>query len=441
MQPIITVENLGKRYRLGRQERYHTLRDSLVETAMLPVRGIASLFSGNRYANGHEEHVWALRDVCFEVAAGDVVGLIGSNGAGKSTLLKILSRITEPTLGCAKLHGRVGSLLEVGTGFHPELTGRENIFLSGAILGMRRAEIARKFDEIVAFADIEQFIDTPVKRYSSGMYVRLAFAVAAHLEPEILLVDEVLAVGDASFQKRCLGRIGDVAREGRTVLFVSHSMASIEALCGRCLLLKDGRLKASGETNEIISQYMAEGLRPESASCRLIVHSGRRRGSVPLMTSVSLHDTADVPSAAIRMGTSLSIAVSFSCSSNPIAPVLGIVLKNAHGVSILGVNNRFIGGYHFEQRLAHGIIRCTLDSPPLLPGTYSLDLYLNDGSQDLDIIHDAIFFDVLPADIFGTGQLPPAGTGVIYWPASFAVFEGIHAEEQEISPGHGRLVF
>jgi lipopolysaccharide transport system ATP-binding protein len=229
----------------------------LVESAILPVRGVVSLFSGNRNGNGPEEHLWALKDVSFEVAAGDVVGLIGSNGAGKSTLLKILSRITEPTLGCAKLYGRVGSLLEVGTGFHPELTGRENIFLSGAILGMRRAEIARKFDEIVAFADIEQFIDTPVKRYSSGMYVRLAFAVAAHLEPEILLVDEVLAVGDASFQKKCLGKMGDIARAGRTVLFVSHNMTSIESLCTSCLLIKSGKVEAKGTPAEIVGRYLA----------------------------------------------------------------------------------------------------------------------------------------------------------------------------------------
>src|SRR5579859_1574695 len=247
MQPIIRVANLGKRYRIGHRESYRTLRESLVAGVAAPFRRVASAVRGNRDAapNG-DGQVWALRDLSFEVKPGEVLGVIGRNGAGKSTLLKVLSRITEPTTGRVELYGRVGSLLEVGTGFHPELTGRENIFLSGAIMGMRRIEIARKFDQIVAFAEIEQFVDTPVKRYSSGMYVRLAFAVAAHLDPEILLVDEVLAVGDVSFQKKCLGKMSDVAREGRTVIFVSHNMAAIESLCSDCLMLRGGHLVARG---------------------------------------------------------------------------------------------------------------------------------------------------------------------------------------------------
>jgi lipopolysaccharide transport system ATP-binding protein len=233
MRPIIKVEKLSKRFRIGRRrEPYRTVRESLTTALAAPVRGIGALLNGNSRANGRnaDEWVWALRDVSFEVMPGEVLGIIGRNGAGKSTLLKVMSRITEPTDGRVELYGRVGSLLEVGTGFHPELTGRENTFLMGAILGMRRAEITRKFDDIVAFAEVEKFIDTPVKHYSSGMYMRLAFAVAAHLEPEILLVDEVLAVGDAAFQKKCLGKMGDVAKEGRTVLFVSHNMATIQSL-------------------------------------------------------------------------------------------------------------------------------------------------------------------------------------------------------------------
>ena len=223
----IRVENLGKMYRIGRaQQRHDTLRDLIVDTA-------AHIKDWGKRGDKSDETIWALKDVSFEVRRGEVVGIIGRNGAGKSTLLKILSRITEPTTGRAEIHGRVGSLLEVGTGFHPELTGRENIYLNGAILGMRRFEIERRFDEIVAFSEIERFLDTPVKRYSSGMYVRLAFAVAAHLEPEILLVDEVLAVGDAAFQKKCLGKMGNVAETGRTVLFVSHNMAAVSNLCKR----------------------------------------------------------------------------------------------------------------------------------------------------------------------------------------------------------------
>ena len=253
----IKVENLSKMYRIGeKQERYYTFRDMLTNIALAPFRRLRRL----RKPPKEEEIIWALKDVSLEVKHGEVVGIIGRNGAGKTTLLKILSRITEPTEGQATIHGRVGSLLEVGTGFHPELTGRENIFLNGAILGMRKTEINRKFDEIVAFAEIEKFMDTPVKRYSSGMYVRLAFAVAAHLEPEILLVDEVLAVGDAAFQKKCLGKMGDVAKEGRTVLFVSHNMGAIRSLCERCLLLVEGQRAMDDEPGQVVSYYLSSGL-------------------------------------------------------------------------------------------------------------------------------------------------------------------------------------
>jgi len=254
----VCVENLSKLYHIGKaQQRHDTLRDALVASLRVPLE---RLRRAGRGPDDAEDTIWALRDVSFEVHRGEVVGIIGRNGAGKSTLLKILSRITEPTAGRAVIKGRVGSLLEVGTGFHPELTGRENIYLNGAILGMRKVEIGRKFDEIVAFAEIEKFLDTPVKRYSSGMYVRLAFAVAAHLEPEILLVDEVLAVGDASFQKKCLGKMGDVAKEGRTVLFVSHNMAAVRKLCGQAILLTGGRMKTLGEVDEAVTEYESEVL-------------------------------------------------------------------------------------------------------------------------------------------------------------------------------------
>jgi len=256
----IRVEDLSKLYRIGgKQERYKTLRDTLTDVAAAPFRRLSSVVRGQSSAVSNET-IWALKDVSFEVKRGEVVGIIGRNGAGKTTLLKILSRITEPTEGRAEINGRVGSLLEVGTGFHPELTGRENIYLNGAILGMKRAEIDRKFDEIVAFAEIEKFIDTPVKRYSSGMYVRLAFAVAAHLEPEILLVDEVLAVGDASFQKKCLNKMQDVGQEGRTVLFVSHNMPAITRLCPRTVLLDEGKVLRDGPSHQIVSAYLGSGL-------------------------------------------------------------------------------------------------------------------------------------------------------------------------------------
>jgi lipopolysaccharide transport system ATP-binding protein len=257
---IIRVEDLGKKYIIGhqKQERYLALRDALANGAKSAGRKLLKPL-GKKEPDAAYEDFWALKDVSFEIKRGDRVGIIGRNGAGKSTLLKILSRITEPTTGRISIKGRVASLLEVGTGFHPELTGRENIYLNGAILGMSKVEIKRKFDEIVAFAEVEKFLDTPVKRYSSGMYVRLAFAVAAHLEPEILVVDEVLAVGDAQFQKKCLGKMEEVGREGRTVLFVSHNMGTITQLCTQAIHLKSGEIHHTGETNLVVSKYLLDG--------------------------------------------------------------------------------------------------------------------------------------------------------------------------------------
>lgn len=276
----IQVENLGKQYRIGQRERYYALRDVLTRSLEAPFRFFHRLIPNTRHLTPnpknpapniqHREsstqhpapdtHIWALKNVCFEVKRGEVVGIIGRNGAGKSTLLKILSRITEPTEGYAKINGRLGSLLEVGTGFHPELTGRENIYLNGAILGMSKKEIDRKFDEIVSFAELEKFIDTTVKFYSSGMYVRLAFAVAAHLEPEILLVDEVLAVGDANFQKKCLNKMQDVGQQGRTIFFVSHNMPAITRLCQRTILLDEGQIRCDGPSHEVVGAYLQSGV-------------------------------------------------------------------------------------------------------------------------------------------------------------------------------------
>jgi lipopolysaccharide transport system ATP-binding protein len=261
MNQAISANGVGKQYRIGARERAgRTLREALVDVAVAPIRRLGRIGQPPR----PEELIWALKDVSFDVQPGEVVGVIGRNGAGKSTLLKILSRITEPTKGRIELRGRVASLLEVGTGFHPELTGRENVYLNGTILGMKKAEIDRKFDEIVAFAEIGRFLDTTVKHYSSGMYVRLAFAVAAHLEPEILLVDEVLAVGDASFQKKCLGKMGEVAKAGRTVLFVSHNMAAVRNLCGRTIWLEEGRIFDQGDTPALTEHYLQRTIRGES---------------------------------------------------------------------------------------------------------------------------------------------------------------------------------
>jgi len=326
---LIHAEGLGKKYIIGHQadrERYTALRDVVARGAKTFLRKASDLAHGRAVIEGDElEEVWALRDMNFEVKRGEVLGIVGRNGAGKSTLLKILSRITEPTTGRVLLRGRVASLLEVGTGFHHELSGRENIYLNGAILGMSRAEIRKRFDEIVAFAEVEKFLDTPVKRYSSGMYVRLAFAVAAHLEPEILIVDEVLAVGDTEFQKKCLGKMGEVAdREGRTVLFVSHNMAAVNRLCGSAMLLDSGRIMASGETHAVTARYLAggegtgavkrwddPGLRPGDEVARLVSVGVLQRGAhaqtVDIRHPVELEMTYDV----LQPGRRL--IASFSC--------------------------------------------------------------------------------------------------------------------------------
>ncbi len=423
MPPIIRVENLSKRYRIGQREGYQTLRESLIRSAAAPLRAVRKMFEAEAGANGAgaDPHVWALRDVSFEVAPGEVLGVIGRNGAGKSTLLKILSRITEPTSGRAELYGRVGSLLEIGTGFHAELTGRENIYLSGAILGMRRAEIARKFDEIVSFAEVEQFIDTPVKHFSSGMYLRLAFAVAAHLEPEILLVDEVLAVGDAAFQKKCLGKMGDVAREGRTVLFVSHNMASIQSLCSACLILSSGRVAGWGEPAAMVDRYIATELKPSSGRASLRNHPGRRPNSMPLMTSVTLLSDSIAPSGTVQMGGRLHVQVAF-LSPDPIRPTLGVNVKTAQSVPVFGVNNRWTYQGANGPQVLEGTITCTIEHLPLMPGSYSIDLdfgHFADITRDHDIVADAIQFEVYPADLFGTGLLPRPADGPIFCEANW----------------------
>lgn len=424
MQPIIRVHDLSKRYRIGPVEAYRTLRESIVRSVAVPVRLARSMIGGRR-DNGvvqeGDRQVWALRDVSFDVMPGEVLGLIGRNGAGKSTLLKVLSRITEPSSGRAEIYGRVGSLLEVGTGFHLELTGRENIYLSGAVLGMRRAEIQRKFDEIVAFAEVEKFVDTPVKHYSSGMHVRLGFSVAAHLEPEILLVDEVLAVGDAAFQKKCLGKMGDVARAGRTIIFVSHNMASIESLCSSCLLISSGRLEAKGEPAQIAMRYMAAELRGYGGVRSLVEHQGRRGDSIPIATSIRLRSEDNGQTGVVRMGTPLSVAVDFN-APHPIRPILGVTLKTAEGMPLFGASNRWTNKGVDNARTASGTITCAFERLPLMPGTYLLDLYLGDfgdPSRDLDIIRDAISFEVVPADLLGTGMLPRPIDGPVFWPATW----------------------
>ena len=421
MRPIVKVRNLGKRYTITqRVDEYQTLRDTVVRACTAPWRKFRGRSNGApvRESSSGTSAVWALRDVSFDVMPGEVMGVVGRNGAGKSTLLKILSRITEPTLGEAELYGRVGSLLEVGTGFHQELSGRENLFLSGAILGMRRAEIKRKFDEIVAFAGVEDFIDTPIKRYSSGMHVRLAFAVAAHLETEILLVDEVLAVGDAAFQKRCLGKIGDVAREGRTVLFVSHNLATVEALCHSCLYIADGRLAATGPPSQMIGHYMAAGLEQDAGMRDLRIHAGRRNGSETMISSIAVYSAGAEPTGVVRMGESLAIHVRY-VAERPVRPVLSVAIKTVHGVPIFNLSDRDAQQLASCSPAEQGTVVCEIPQIPLLPGNYLVDLALGDSASDIDVIADAISFEVLPADVLGTGRLPSPVHGPIFCKAGW----------------------
>ncbi len=411
----IRVENLSKLYRIGRaQQRHDTLRDALVSTFQ---RFNVQRSNVQRSNVQRSDELWALRDVSFEVQRGEVVGIIGRNGAGKSTLLKILSRITEPTSGRAEIHGRVGSLLEVGTGFHPELTGRENIYLNGAILGMKRREIERKFDEIVAFAEIERFLDTPVKRYSSGMYVRLAFAVAAHLEPEILLVDEVLAVGDAAFQKKCLGKMGDVAREGRTVLFVSHNMAAVQTLCKTSVLLDQGVIAARGLSEQVIYAYLATGT---GAGETTFDGSTPRQGTgAAQYVAARILDEAGKPISSVPMGGSVILELRFR-NSQPIAhPAFSVRLHTPMGQDIAAWRTQETYG---QMPLAKtgGLLRLHIRNLNLLPGVYHFALGLTDGYQTLDLIENALAFEITPRALYDTSTYSSFRRGeLIYTPCEW----------------------
>jgi lipopolysaccharide transport system ATP-binding protein len=404
MSAVIRVQDLGKRYRLEGEDAkapYRTLRETLVRAARWPLERLRT-----RPGTGPTD-LWALRDVTFEVAPGEVLGVIGRNGAGKSTLLKILSRITRPTRGEVTLHGRVGSLLEVGTGFHPELTGRENISLNGAILGMTRREIARKFDQIVEFAGVERFLDTPVKRYSSGMYVRLAFAVAAHLEPEILLVDEVLAVGDFAFQQKCLGRMGDIARSGRTVLLVSHNLPMLTRLCTRAVWLDGGRLREEGAPAAVIAAYckQATGDGPGNS----IDLAG---GRCDWVRRLSLFDEQGQPTTSIPLGGTLQVELELG--SHPRQSDTGIVIDlcDPFGTTIARANSRVQALLDFSE-LDAGRVRCVISNLRLLPGSYVINLALGDGTDFLDRRENVATFSVEPADVYGTGHVPSRKTGLI----------------------------
>ncbi len=392
---VIRAEGLGKKYLIGHE---HAARDGMLRDAMMrAVKGLARstrdmLHGRQTIAGDSVEEFWALKDVNFEIRRGEVVGVIGRNGAGKSTLLKVLSRITEPTTGRIEIKGRVASLLEVGTGFHPELTGRENIYLNGAILGMTQAEIRRKFDEIVAFAEVEKFLDTPVKRYSSGMYVRLAFAVAAHLEPEILIVDEVLAVGDAEFQKKCLGKMQDVAGHGRTVLFVSHNMAALSRTCQHGVIFDAGRLMFRGTIEESLRHYM-DAAANVSGSANIL--SGRKR---PKGRDPEIIDFQCLTPNAVQGGR-IAFQLTLEVSLPKRGVVLGVGFCDPSGGRILSVDSDYAGNAAYEFIKA-GIykIEFTLPSLLLAAATYSLDIGCRlEGGQMLDEVRSAISLTILPS--------------------------------------------
>lgn len=409
----IRSEGLGKRYKLGTSASYKSLREVLPSIVSGAVRRVRSGGSNDPEANTF----WALRDISFDINHGDVIGVIGWNGAGKSTLLKIFSRITWPTEGRAEIHGRVGSLLEVGTGFHPELTGRENIFLNGAIMGMRRTEITSKFDEIVAFAEVDKFIDTPVKHYSSGMYVRLAFAIAAHLEPEILIVDEVLAVGDLAFQQKCLGKMSEVSRGGRTILFVSHNMAVVEKLCQRTIVLHHGQIAYQGKTADAIHHYLNSTLapnRPDGHVFALADSTNRRSPVGKLLNRIELYTDDDLPVLeGIRIGTGLKVKIFFDLPKPTRSFDMGLAFDNMLGQRVFTAHSLFEPARPVGEWVGPQVFVCDLPSFTLMPGVYHLRVWLDINHVEADLINQAASVTVIESDYYGTGKAPWNGAVVL----------------------------
>ena len=399
---IIAVENLSKRYLVSHQsaqrESYTALRDVIGREARNFARKAVDFVRGRQIMQGDEvEEFWALKDVSFELKRGEVLGIIGRNGAGKSTLLKILSRITEPDRGRAVLRGRVASLLEVGTGFHRELTGRENIFLNGAILGMTRAEINRKFDEIVSFAEVERFLDTPVKGYSSGMFVRLAFAVAAHLEPEILVVDEVLAVGDVDFQNKCLGKMQDVAqKQGRTVLFVSHNMAAIQRLCGRAILLHQGSLVGDGHPKEMITNYMADASAAGTVSLR--DWKDRVSSDDGKITSLEVWDERGSHVNSVSLGDKVRFVFTIEFNRMVTRPRFGLLVHSAMGEAILDLRSPDDSPCRIDGKSTCVTVEAVVNNIGLYPGEYTLSPWVGDQSTrtNIDYVRHCCKLSILP---------------------------------------------
>jgi lipopolysaccharide transport system ATP-binding protein len=402
--PVIRIENLAKRYRLGEPPGLH-------------------------WPRRRARDFWALRDVNLEVDRGEIVGIVGANGAGKSTLLKILARITPPTEGRAILEGRVGSLLEVGTGFHPELSGRENVFLNGALLGMRRREIGARFQAIADFAEVHDFLDTPVKHYSSGMRMRLAFAVAAHLASEILIIDEVLAVGDAAFQRRCLGKMDEVARGGRTVLFVSHNMNAVTSLCTRAVWLRGGRVATDGEPRQVVADYLAT---QQERATRLRAGVGRfelrdaprngalARGTASAIASLQLRNGRGLPTDVAECGAPLELEISYGHAEPLTRPTFGLLISQP-GLAPIAFLQTALQHGPIDKLPPQGTVVCRIGRLPLAPGRYQLSVGISTLGEQLDFVERCIELEVQPGDYFGTGRLPGPAQGALLVDASWRV--------------------
>jgi lipopolysaccharide transport system ATP-binding protein len=409
----VSVRGLSKSYVIAHNKSRPTnLREAIVERFRHP------------FGNDRQDHelFWAIKNIDFDIRAGEVVGIIGRNGAGKSTLLKILSRITWPTAGEIDIHGRVSSLLEVGTGFHPELTGRENVYLNGSVLGMSRSEVKKKFDEIVDFAGVEKFLDTPVKRYSSGMYVRLAFAVAANLDPEILIVDEVLAVGDAQFQQKCLGKMQDVSRHsGRTILFVSHNMNAVLQLCERAILLNQGQVEIDGLPAEVMKNYMAE---PETG-CTVDVrnHPNRDPSYSPVFQSISLCDSAGNPTAIFGPGETVQLKLSLKLNRRIVNPMVGSAINNWRGERLFGVAT-YLSQSQIRYVEGDCLVVARFELPNLVPGTYTLGCgFMEYEDRFVDLIPDVASFSITPSDYLGVTHPFTPGLGSLMVRSEWEVFD------------------
>jgi len=447
MNPAVEAAGVSKVYRVCHEAprlrgARRTLREDIMAAIGNPMTRIRRRFMKAGAEDSEVENFWALRDVGFQVAPGEVVGIIGRNGAGKSTLLKILSRVTPPTAGRLIIRGRVGSLLEVGTGFHQELTGRENIFMNGSILGMTRREIVRKFDEIVDFSGVEKFLDTPVKRFSSGMQVRLAFAVAAHLEPEVMIVDEVLAVGDAAFQRKCLSKMGDVARSGRTILLVSHDMAAIQSLCSRAILIHCGQVVCDADPVAVVSEYMR--LSEESIQIPITERVDRQGSGAGRLVGFQTISANGTPVSQAFMGQPLTMSLAIRHAAPLNLPRIRVIITSELGHRVTTLFNLHVG---WQEALEppESVVRCTVPRIPLTPGRYFFGVELRNGKELMDRIETVGMIDVVPGDVFGTGRAPKPRDGIVYmasqWGLAGAEADGSWSIQDQPCPAANGVEF